>query len=263
VDYSTAGNAGFITVDKPVYENLGNLGDCPTLVDSFSIQDADGSTTDSDGEDYAITGFAVEWDDTTKIQLTPSKAAYVGQTFTLTIGAKGGWQPSSDPYLTQDIDFQVTEPCSSDDDCTDLGWYCVSSICASKTCTDGSECSRTTFCESGFCAACDFTDNQCEALYTCQIDSICWLDECVEDADCLIKSEYCNLGQCTSKTCSINTDCSKTDYCESSMCAVCTNSAQCDSSDEVCFNGACLIQNTCHYNELMYEGGYCSGFGSG
>jgi hypothetical protein len=31
----------------------------------------------------------------------------VGQTFTLTIGAKGGWLPSSDPYLTQDIEFSV------------------------------------------------------------------------------------------------------------------------------------------------------------
>jgi hypothetical protein len=91
VNYSTTGNTGFITIDKPVYENLGNIVDCPTTVDFFSIYDAGGMTTDSDGALYATTGFAVQWDDTTKIQLTPSKAAYVGQTFTLTIGAKGSW----------------------------------------------------------------------------------------------------------------------------------------------------------------------------
>jgi hypothetical protein len=67
VNYSSTGNTGFITIDKPVYENLGNTSDCPTLVDSFSISDAAGSTTDSDGDDYATTGFAVQWDDTTKI----------------------------------------------------------------------------------------------------------------------------------------------------------------------------------------------------
>jgi hypothetical protein len=59
VNYSTTGNTGFITIDKPVYENLGNTSDCPTTVDFFSIYDAGGMTTDSDGALYATTGFDV------------------------------------------------------------------------------------------------------------------------------------------------------------------------------------------------------------
>jgi hypothetical protein len=59
VNYSNSGNFDFITIDAPVYEILGNTSDCPTTVDSFSISDAGGSTTDSDGEDYATIGFAV------------------------------------------------------------------------------------------------------------------------------------------------------------------------------------------------------------
>jgi hypothetical protein len=50
---------GFITIDKPVYEVCGNTDQYPAIVNFFSVSNEAGSSTDSDGDDYATIGFAI------------------------------------------------------------------------------------------------------------------------------------------------------------------------------------------------------------
>jgi hypothetical protein len=88
VIYAATAITSYITLDKPVFEKSGAIAtECPATVNSFSISNANGGTTDSYNNDYATISFGVSWDDSTKISLTPSSANLVGQTFTFTIGA--------------------------------------------------------------------------------------------------------------------------------------------------------------------------------
>lgn len=129
-------------------------------------------------------------------------------------------------------------------------------------------CTKTNHCTAaGKCGLCDSTGTTevCPNEYTCNATGQCLPNQCqvsTEDTDCPSLTDYCDqYNQCSHKSCSADTDCSRTEHCANNFCAMCSATSACTQDDYSCENstGICLNQPSCTDDAACAYNKTCNG----